>query len=60
MAAGLSNKAIGGVTRTSRHARTQSQAPRGARQLGPVWAPDPWGSATPDCRCELFPAGGRA
>lgn len=60
MAAGLSTRAIGEVTQTSSHAHATSKGLRGTRHMGPVWAPDPWGSGTPDCRCELFPAGGRA
>jgi len=29
-----------------------------ARQAGPVWAPDPWGSNKPERTCGLFPAWG--
>jgi hypothetical protein len=60
MTAGLSTKANGEATQTSRHPLTPTLNLRGVRRAGPVWAPDPWGSGTPDCRCELFPAGGRA
>lgn len=60
MAAGLSSEAIGEVTRTSRHPLATSLGSHGARRMGPVWAPDPWGAGSPDCRCELYPAGARA
>ena len=58
MAAGLSK--TGEAIITSRHLLTTSLGSRDVRLAGPVWTPDPWGSGTPDCRCELFPAGGRA
>jgi hypothetical protein len=59
MAAGLSSKASIEATTYSRRTLTTSLGPRDVRLAGPVWAPDPWGSGTPDCRCELYPAGAR-
>lgn len=58
MTAGRSSKASGELNELSRRPLATSLG--SARTAGPIWTPDPWGTGTPDCRCELYPAGARA